>query len=89
MKYTSEKKYGGQRASIGRSVVVKTEDNGLGAGLIDGIATDTDGETDTEEVWIAEAGEVGVMTGLVFHPTTTEAEIEAMPVGCWTWPVRV
>lgn len=85
MKYASEQKYDGQRASIGRIVVIRTEESGLAAGIVDGIGYD--GENG-EVVWIAEAGEIGCVEALAFHPTQSAEDIEAMPVGTWTWPVR-
>lgn len=81
MKYASNEKYDGQRAYITAPVVVNTEENGLCAGIIDNLWAD--------DVFIVVPSEGPGATSLPFHPTQTVEEIEAMPVGCWTWPVRV
>jgi hypothetical protein len=84
-RYASQQTYGGRRAYIAAPVVVSTAEHGLGSGTIAEIHN-ADG---IDDLYIAEIGEVGVIGGLTFHPTTTAEDIEAMPVGCWTWPVRV
>ncbi len=103
MAYATKQKFGGQVASVGRVVLlmarsVKDKTSGcLHAGVISGISSSKDLpyirdlRTDlrfdpwdkpylhrdfAEDAWN-------------FVETSTVAEVEAMPLGSWTWPVRV
>jgi hypothetical protein len=77
-KYATEQMFGGQRASVGRVVVIHTL-HGICADTIDRIA----GEAPVMKF------NQGRLNEFTFHPTTTAADVEAMPPGCWTWPPRV
>lgn len=84
-KYASNELFAGQQASVGRIVVVATAyaygQTVLRAGVIASILGE---DTPAIDVFGAINGE-GRMVG-VFVDAKSDAEIEAMPAGSWTWP---
>ncbi|XXX79212.1 hypothetical protein WMF30_10600 [Sorangium sp. So ce134] len=95
-KYATDQAFGGQRASIGREVVVAerlADEDGqltgeviIRAGKIDTIHVGAD-----RPVICTWSGNVYHPDGaeLTFVPCTTQAEVEALPADSWTWPARV
>jgi len=86
-KYASDKTYGGQRASVGRVVVVATPYAGrvvLRAGIISSIL----GDGDTPAIEVIGEDTDGKIVG-TFVETRTGADAEAMPAGSWSWPPRL
>ncbi len=81
MKYAGEV-YGGQRATIGRIVVIHT-DEGIGAGVIDHF------KPENEQPAIVQLTPHEVCSYLGFVETKTAADVEAMPLNSWTWPPRI
>lgn len=80
-RYASEGTFDGQKASVGRVVVVKR--SALAAGIIDGFSG-----PDQDSIIIRTLdGER--FDHLKFHPTRTQSDVEQMPDGSWTWPPRV
>ncbi len=95
MKYATEQKFGDQRASVGRVVIVITEDDGerlLTPGIISRIREDdtplirTVGSFPSGDDTLSDGKDWG---GLVYREAVTEADIEALPVDSWTYPPRV
>lgn len=93
-KYATEQKFGGQRASVGRAIVLATrkhdgkEGTCLRAGTIRAVSSSQD------LPYIVVDGEPGDLVnkddlGWKFVETRTESEVEAMPFGSWTWPPRI
>jgi hypothetical protein len=81
-KYATEKTFAGQRASIGRVVLVKMGEQ-LGAGIITAIQRNED------RPWIMPLDGGPQTNRLEFHHAQTEQGAEDMPDGRWTWPPRV
>ena len=81
-RYATAATFGGQRASICRAVVVH-HDACLSSGTIDSI------DAESGAPWIHIPLHGIVTDDLAFHATSTEAEVDALPDGCWTWPVRL
>jgi len=81
MKYATEITFDGQRASLGRAVVVRTRDGDLEAATITTI-------TSKDDVMMC-GFNVDISSRYSFIPTKTEDDINALPEGAWTWPVRV
>lgn len=86
-RYTSESTFGGQRASVGRVVVVAREVTRGGrvelrAGIIATILPS--GEPSIDVIGLSDA-----LQGAPFVETKTPEDAEAMPAGSWTWPPRV
>jgi hypothetical protein len=98
-KYVTKQYFGGQRASVGRVVVLATDKHDgkpgicLRAGVIRAISSSKD------MPYIAAHDSLNLPTTVdhvspgdhewKFVETRTEAEVEAMLIGSWTWPVRV
>ncbi len=86
-RYASKKSYGGQRASVGRVVVVARAVTTSGrvelrAGVIATILPS--GEPSIDVIGLADAWQEAP-----FVETKTTSDVEAMPAGSWTWPPRV
>jgi hypothetical protein len=85
--YASKEQFAGQRASVGRDVVVGTE-HGPRWGKI--MAID---EQRGVCLFVPPLGAIakveGGTFGYEFVATNTEAEINALGLLSWTWPVRV
>lgn len=82
--YASKEKFDGQRASVGRVVVINTgSPRGVQAGLIQAI--DANGKPEIA-VWDT-TGQGGA--GSNFVATKTEEDVNNLPPCSWTWPVRV
>lgn len=81
--YASEEKFGGQRASVGRAVVLR-DDAGdeVEAGVVTLIPAD-------RRMTITSSLSGVDFEDLTFVETKTEAEVDALPPKSWTWPVRV
>lgn len=106
-KYATTQSFGGQRASVGRAVILsRVPHDGrrgvcLVAGTIHAISSSKDmpyiapidrgssgGRRDAE--WQDDAMRSGDPSlRWRFCETQTEADVEAMPLGSWTWPPRV
>lgn len=80
-KYASERVFGGQRASVGRVVVVRKEHE-LFVGLIDNIYDD-------DGVLIVTPQDNDQSSEFSFVETKTAEDVEKMPEDSWTWPPRV
>lgn len=99
-KYATNQSFGGQRASLKRAVVVaqeELEDGGGGVAkwtgntsIVAGEVGEIHGPTDLPVIYAC--------NGEIYHPeeqslefvaTSTEAEVEALKPGQWTWPVRI
>jgi hypothetical protein len=81
--YASKEPFGGQRASVGRVVVMRDGlDDDVEAGVITRIPT-------TGRMVITSSYSGGDYDGLSFVETKTEADVDKLPPGAWTWPVRV
>jgi hypothetical protein len=83
MKYATTKTFDGQRASLGRVVIARSCGGILEGGMIVAL-TDDD-----ERVFVRLLDSAYVSSCLAFVPTKTEEDINALPEGSWTWPVRV
>jgi hypothetical protein len=87
VKYATDQSFGGQRASVGRVVVVcleREEWPTLVPGLIDSI------DVVMDQPWIQVMGAVGrLLLQPRYSGAATPAEAEAMPPGTWTWPPRI
>lgn len=81
--YASKEKYDGQRASVGRVVVARENpEENVEAAVI---ARIDDGDAITITSMFT-----GVdMAGMQFVATKTEEDVDNLPPGSWTWPVRV
>ena len=82
--YATKQSFGGQRASLGRAVIFKSDGVPF-AGTIAAIDTDADHPN------IVPIGSLNGRTvrALRFHETRSEADLDAMPTDCWTWPPRL
>jgi len=78
--YVSKTPFAGQRASVGRGVVVKISDS-IRSGVIDGIDAQ-------DEITIVCPGD-RPRRGLLFVQTNSIGDVEAMPDLSWSWPARV
>jgi hypothetical protein len=82
--YATKQTFDGQRASLTRRVIVKPSESVIVVGDIFGI------DVERDEPDIAVFGSDHDFRGkLRFHSTKTEADLDAMPSGTWTWPPRV
>ena len=87
-KYATVKIFAGQRASVGRVVIVRTNRDGILAGLISQIDS-------REQIYIFAPGigvngpVEGATRSYDFKETKTVEEVEALGEFEWTWPVRV
>lgn len=100
-KYATQQRFDGQRASVGRVVVVaqlvhdeqgrSTWRTEIVAGSIASIRYDLPVfNTEKGDVYEPYKDENGkACGGLEFMPCSTERDVETMPAGSWTWPVRV
>lgn len=85
--YATKEVFAGQRASVGRDVVVGTE-----RGPVWGKIAFVD---DRRGIFLfvppigANANAMGSMCGYEFKECKTEADVEALKPMEWTWPVRV
>lgn len=96
-KYATEQKFGGQRASVGRVVVLATDrhDDKSGMCLRAGVILAISSSKDIP--YIAAHASLKTTVGHIlpgdhewkFVETRTETEVEAMPIGSWTWPPRI
>lgn len=82
MKYATEKTFDGQRASVGRAVVVKQFGMHAEAGIVSAICDD-----DSIEIYCLSLNDRH--DDFTFVSTKTEDDINALSEGAWTWPVRV
>lgn len=101
--YASRNSFGGQRASIGRVVVVKIDGGELRAGKIEGIdredtarpkeSEDNPGFNHTDGVMISYSPDMGHDTAKLIRPdyfdVKSTEDIDAMPANSWCWPPRV
>lgn len=77
--------FGGQRASLSRSVILHgAEDDPIEPGVITQIDP-----LENEQITITSSFNGVDHVGLTFVETKTEADVEALPAQSWTWPVRV
>jgi hypothetical protein len=81
--YATKQAFGGQRASIGRVVVIRDLDGTLAAGMIDLIYEDTDRPR------IVRVDSGVSMPGLKFCEAKDEEAVRNLPPDTWTWPPRV
>ena len=82
MKYATERTFDGQRASLGRTVIVRFKRQDLEAGVVTSIM----GNDDVALRGLESERRSCVVT---FIQTKTEDDIRRLPEGSWTWPVRV
>jgi len=87
-KYATVQSFGGQRASIGRVVLVKI---GVGQGDVEPVLA----PGMIESIEEGDRPNIRTTTGmrfaggmLDFAETKTEADIDSAPLGSWTWPPR-
>lgn len=89
MKYATLQSFAGQRASIGRIVVISVAGSEglprIRAGLIAAI----DPALDAPRILDLRCPEQEPSAGWAFCATLTPAEAEAIPAGSWTWPPRI
>lgn len=89
-KYATEQQFGGQRASVGRSVIV-VGDGQLAAGQIVGISVND--SPIIRSVAVVGSGEWKVVNTCAFREvlsaTELEAVVETATESFWTWPPRV
>lgn len=83
--YASKKTFAGQRASLGRVVILH---DAADDPIEPGVFTQID-EQENEALTITSSFNGVDNVGFTFVETKTEAEIEALPARAWTWPVRV
>ena len=88
MKYATTRTFDGHRASLGKIVVMRDKNFELVAGMVVKI----DNDYGDERVYV-ESMERGRSDNdirlLKFAVTKTEEDVNALPEGSWTWPVRV
>lgn len=102
-KYATNCTFGGRRVSVGRDVVLcvddRSEEHG-GRAIVAGKVDRIDPLTDSPIIATRDHGTYIDTGGLmvrdgcqhepcVFADTSTEAEINWLAVGMWTWPVMV
>jgi len=81
--YASEEKFGGQRASVGRTIVLRDGlDEDVEAGVVTKIRSDG-------MINITSSYSGVDYNEFQFVETKTEADVDALPPRSWTWPVRV
>lgn len=82
MKYATEKTFDGQRASLGRLVVVCRHGMSIESGVVTAV-------WDNDIVEVRALATDVLLTDYKFVPTKTEECVNSLPEGSWTWPVRV
>lgn len=88
MKFATEKTFDGQRASLGKVVVMRDKHIELVAGMVVKIDNDYGDERVYVESMERSRSDNDIRL-LKFVATKTEEDINALPEGAWTWPVRV
>jgi hypothetical protein len=84
--YATKKTFGGQRASLGRPVIVSDDSEGR---IVPGTITRIGGTTDEPVLTITSLYDGCDVENIVFVETTTEEEVARIPPYSWTWPVLV
>lgn len=95
-KYATEQRFGGQRARVGRAVViaVKRHDGREGVCLRAGIIFAISSTHDAPYIQNIRAAAVewsglGGVIELKYFDAKTEEDLAKMPIGSWCWPPRV
>lgn len=80
-KFATDRTFDGQRASLGRIVVVRFVDSEPEAGIVTVI-------TDDDDVYVRGFSSMRAKA-VLFASAKTEESCIALPENSWTWPVRV
>jgi hypothetical protein len=88
MKYATTRTFDGQRARVGMIVVMRDKNFELVAAMVVKIDNDYGDERVYVESMERSRSDNDIRL-LKFVPTKTEADINALPEGSWTWPVAV
>lgn len=90
--YATQQKFGGQRASVGRIVLLAApkHDDPSKVCLRAGIVVAVSAGQDRPYIQDAKTGVVDWGEPMWhFRATTSPEEAEALPLGAWTWPPRI
>lgn len=83
-KYATDQQFGGQRASVGRIVVVRT-----GRGIQAGVISEIYGDEPVIRVLSAHTNPDVSSEFFAFFEAKTEQELLGAPDGFWSWPPRI
>jgi len=91
-RYASHQTFDGQRATVGRVVIVMMTGGAVTAGIIACINGEDRPLIRTLEPFPSNDGTGGATPGwgpFEFFPSKSEADLDGMPDLTWTWPPRV
>lgn len=86
--YATKQAFGGRRAAVTDTVVLAVRQHDgegvcLRAGMVEAISGGHD------RPYFRDPRDGAVSMDWMFRETRTVEEIEALPIGSWTWPIRV